>query len=203
MLNKNLNDDTSIIKELIFEEWKPNVFYIDIKDYARTVEDAFINGKEGIYISNGEGVHAYVGDKVFDYDLAKELNVLPVELNYVGGTILGSCKDLSIIIVFPRIMDVDHEFIISNITNIISKYVPNTTYNGNDILVDDKKVSGSMMRQNEVSTIWAAQISFEDYSKYIAKLCYKPPIKKPSYIDSNLITRDDLEHEILNWLRKE
>jgi hypothetical protein len=41
------------------------------------------------------------------------------------------------------------------------------------------------------------------HSEYIEKICQKPAVKKPAYIDNNLLTRDQLEQEILAWLRKE
>lgn len=49
---------------------------------------------------------------------------------------------------------------------------------------------------------WGAQVSFVEYSEYIAKICSKPPVKKPTCIDSNLLTRDKLEEEILTRLQK-
>jgi lipoate-protein ligase A len=131
------------------------------------------------------------------------MQVEVVELGYNGGTIIGSENDLSIIIVFPKGIDVTHEIIISKITEIIGKYVPNTTYDGNDILVDGNKISGSMTRTICNSFVWAAQITFNDYSKYIEKICQKPAIKKPSYINSTVLIRDLLEEEILAWLKKE
>jgi lipoate-protein ligase A len=126
-----------------------------------------------------------------------------IDLNYNGGTIIGSADDLSIIIVFPESIGMTPEIVINKIVEIISNYVPNTTVDGNDILVDGNKVSGSMSRTLCGSFEWAAQISFRDYSDYIAKICNKPPVKKPSFIDGNLLTRDKLEEEILAWLRKE
>lgn len=186
-----------------FNEWIPEVYRVPIEDYARVTENAILTGQYGIYISYGEGLHAYHGSQPIDYELCKNLDVRVVELNYAGGTIIGSADDLSIIMVFPESMGMEHEIIIGKIVEIISKYVPNTTIDGNDILVNGDKVSGSMTRTIMGSFVWAAQISFRDYSEYIAKICNKPPVKKPAYIDSSLLTRDKLEEEILAWLNKE
>lgn len=185
-----------------FEEWIPEVYRIPISEYATVVEDAILTGKYGIYISHGEGVHAYHGNQPIDYELCENLGVRVVELGYNGGTILGSADDLSIIIVAPAEMGLNHELIINKYLEIISKYVPNTTINGNDILVDGNKVCGSMERTIGVVYEWAAQVSFADYSEYVAQICNKPPIKKPAHIDNNLLTRDKLEEEILAWLQK-
>lgn len=186
-----------------FEDWKPEVYRIPIEGYAEVVEYAFLTCQYGIYISYGEGVHAYHGNQPIDYDLCRELDVCVVELGYNGGTILGSAEDLSIIIIAPVETGLNHETIINKYYEIISKYIPNTTVDGNDILIDGNKVCGSMNRTlNDVVYEWAAQVSFADYSEYIAQICNKPPVKKPSYIDSSLLTRDKLEEEILAWLQK-
>lgn len=185
---------------LKFNEWVPTIYRVPIEDYAKVTENAILTGQYGIYISYGEGIHAYHGSQPIDYALCEELGVRVVELNYAGGTIIGSADDLSIIMVFPESMGMEHEVIIGKIVEIISKYVPNTTIDRNDILVDGNKVSGSMTRTICGSFVWAAQISFRDYSDYIAKICNKPPVKKPSFIDSKLLTRDTLENEIIDWL---
>ena len=186
-----------------FNEWIPTVYRIPIEEYANIVEDAVLTAQHGIYISYGEGLHAYHGSQPIDRKLCENLGVRVVDLNYNGGTIIGSADDLSIIMVFPESIGMTHEMIIGKIVEIISKYVPNTTIDGNDILVNGNKVSGSMNRTLCGSFEWAAQISFKDYSEYIEKICDKPQIKKPSYIDNDLLTRDQLEAEILAWLRKE
>ena len=183
-----------------FEDWNPEVYRVPIEEYAEVTENAILTGKHGIYISYGEGIHAYHGNQPIDYDLCKELDVRVVDLHYTGGTILGSAKDLSIIMVFPESMGMTHEVIIGKIAEIIGKYVPNTTIDGNDILVNDEKVSGSMVRILMGSFVWAAQISFADYSEYIEKICNKPPVKKPSFINSSLLTKAKLEDEIISWL---
>ena len=190
-------------KKLFIATWVPEVYRVDISEYAAVTEDAIINGKYGIYISQGEGVHAYHGNQPIDYELCESLGVRVVELGYEGGTILGSAADLSIIIVAPVDIGYKHEMIISKYLEIISKYVPGTTVDGNDVLVNGDKVCGSMNRTVGNSYVWAAQVSFADYSEYISQICSKQSGKQPSYIDSKLLTRDTLEAEILSWLRKE
>lgn len=189
-------------REFLFKEWVPEVYYVDITDYAEVTENAIKNGDYGIYISVGKGIHAYHGNVEIDYELCKELGVQVVELNYEGGTIIGSAKDLSIIVVFPAIMSMEHSIIINKFKEILDKYIEGISINGNDILLNGNKVSGSMTRQVGNSFVWAAQVSFADYSEYIEKICNKPAIKTPAYIDSSLITRNELEKEICLWLRK-
>ena len=181
--------------------WIPEVYRVPIKDYAKITENAIKTGQYGIYISYGNGIHAYHGNQPIDYRICRKLGVRVVELGYDGGTILGSADDLSIIIVAPIEAGLNHELIINKYCEIISKYIPNVTIDRNDILVDGNKVCGSMERTIGIVYEWAAQVSFADYSEYISQICNKPPIKTPAYIDSNLLTRDQLEKEIVNWLQ--
>ncbi len=185
----------------LFSQWKPQVYRIPIEDFASTVEKAVTNDEYGIYIPCGKGIHAYHGTDNIDYDLCENLGVRVIELNYAGGTIIGSADDLSIEIVFPKIMSMCHPVMINKLCELIGKYVPNTTHIGNDILVNGEKVSGSMTRDVGNSFIWAAQVTFGNYSEYIEKICQKPAIKKPAYIDSSLLTRDTLENELITWLQ--
>lgn len=184
-----------------FKTYKPEVYKVPITEYAKVVEDAMIYSKYGIYISYGDVIHAYHGNGEIDYNLCEELGIEVVELGYNGGTIIGSEKDLSIIIIFPKDLGLTHEIIINKIVKILSKYLDNVTVDGNDILINGDKVSGSMMRHLFKSSVWAAQISFNDYSEFIEKICNKPAVKKPSYIDNNLLNRDVLESEIVTWLQ--
>lgn len=198
---QNLTDYFNNKREYLFNNWKPEVYYVDITEYAKVTEEAIQSGKDGIYISNGDGIHAYHGDLPIDYDLCEELGVRVVELNYGGGTIIGSSNDFSIIIVFPVIMSMCRNFVISKFEEIISKYIPNVSIDNNDILVNGEKVAGSMTRETDKSFVWATQVSFQDYSEYIEKICQKKQVKKPAFINNTLLSRDNLEKEVLSWLQ--
>lgn len=189
-------------REHLFAKWIPEVYYIDIGEFAQVTEDAIKNGRYGIYIPTEDGVHAYHGTDDIDYALCESLGVRVVELNYAGGTIIGSADDLSILVVFPKEIGMNHPTVINKFCETIGKYVPGVSRHGNDILVDGQKVSGSMTRYVGDSFVWAAQVSFADYSEYIQKICQKKSIKKPAYIDPALLTRDKLEEELIGWLQK-
>lgn len=188
-------------KTIKFEDWKPEVYRVPIEKYAEVTENAMITNKYGIYILDADSLYVHHGNSPLDYELCEELGIKVNELKYAGGNIIGSGKDLTVHIIFPKTMGMTHEIIIEKIAKIIGKYVPNTTYDGNDILVDGEKVSGSAIRQICGSWVWMAQISFGEYSEYIKKLCQKPAIKKPAYINNTLLTRDVLKDELVTWLQ--
>lgn len=185
-----------------FNEWIPEVYPIDVRTITTELENAVRNAKYGVYISTTDGLYAFHGSDEIDYALCDELGIQVAELYHNGGTIIGSPADLGIEIVAPRYIGLESAFILNKFYEIISQYVENVSIDGNDILVDGKKVMGSMQRNVGNVYVWAAQVSFGDYSDIIAQVCNKQSVKKPSYIDSDLLTRDELEAEVLAWLCK-
>ncbi len=198
---KTLEDYKIQKRDYLFSQWKPEVFYIPIEEFSETIEEAILHEKYGIYTPFGDTIWAHHGNGDINYDVCKELNVYVTELHYSGGTTLCCNADYPVLIISPSIMELDHEFIASKICEILSKYIPNVTVEGNDILVDGKKISGAMQRRVMQTSVWAAQFSFTDYSDIIEKICLKPAIKKPTFINNNLLTRDVLEKEVLDWLQ--
>ena len=187
----------------MFNDWHPEVYYVDVKTLTTELENAIRNEKFGIYISTSDSLYAFHGSDPIDYELCDNLNVCVAELYHQGGTIIGSSADLGIEIVAPIDLGLDASFMLNKFYEIISKYIDNVTITGNDILVDGKKVMGSMRRNIGKTFIWAAQISFQDYTDIINKICTKQSQKTPSYIDSEYLTRDVLEMEVLKWLQKQ
>lgn len=189
-------------REHIFNEWKPEVHYIDANFLSNDMENAIADKQYGIYILAPENLYAFHGSDEIDYDLCKTLGVNVIEMHYNGGTIIGSREDLGILLVIPNNIDLSGNRIINKFLDIIKTRIPNAEIDGNDILVNGEKVTGSMQRRVDGVFVWAAQISFGEYDDIITKVCNKKPLKKPSRIDKTLLGRDTLEKEVLRWLRK-
>lgn len=189
-------------REYLFNQWIPEVIYIDVSTLTTELEKAVREEKYGIYISISDGLYAFHGSSDIDYEFCKNLGVCVAELYHQGGTIIGSSLDLGIEIVAPSYIGLDSNYVMNKFYEIISKYVDNATIAGNDILVNGEKVMGSMCRHVGNTFVWAAQVSFGDYTDVISKICNKNSVKKPSHIDSNILTRDMLEQEVLSWLQK-
>lgn len=185
-----------------FANWRPKVYYISVDTFARDVEMAVENAAYGIYIPVADGLYAYHGTDEIDRDLCKQMGVRVIDLNYQGGTIVGSAEDFSIEILYPTTAGITGKDIISKIAEIIGRHMDGVTINGNDLLVNGEKVMGSMERHGKNVNVWAAQISFGEYDEAIEKICNKKSAKKPSRIKRNLLSRDKLEQEVLKWLRK-
>ena len=189
-------------RDYLFNQWIPDVIYIDVKTLTTELEKAVREEKYGIYISVSDGLYAFHGTDTIDYDLCDKLGICVAELYHQGGTIIGSNADLGIEIVAPIDLGLDNGYILNKFYNIISKFVDNVNIDGNDILVNGEKVMGSMRRNVGKSFVWAAQISFNDYSNIITQVCNKQSTKKPSYIDNSKLSRNQLEKEVLAWLQK-
>lgn len=189
-------------KKHLWDEWKPEVRRTDISIVSQVVEEAIKNEDYGVYIPTVSGVYAFHGENGIDKELCENLKVRPVNMGYRGGIIIGSEEDFAIEILMPAHLNVRSNEIIAKFAEIIGKYIPDVTIDGNDILVASEKIMGSMERHIGNVYVWAAQISFGDYEEYISKICKKPSVKKPSRIDRGLLSKDKLEKEVLKWLRK-
>ena len=190
-------------REYLFSQWIPEIIYINVKTLTTELEKAIKEEKYGIYISTSDTLYAFHGTDDIDYILCDELGVEVAELYHQGGTIIGSNEDLGIEIVAPIDIGLDSNYILSKLYEIISNYVDDVIMSGNDILVGGKKVLGSMRRTVGDVFVWAAQVSFKDYSEIISQVCNKKSTKEPGYIDSKLLSRDKLEEEVIKWLRKQ
>lgn len=182
--------------------WNPEIreiFAEDIKDYS-------ITGKEGLYFikHSNNRLYVYRGKEEIDRDYC-ELNRMTVyDLDYNGGPLIGSIKDLSFGFILPTTFNETsiNEVILTRLALILKKRGLNASVNRNDILVDNKKVGGSFMKKIGNRYILCIQISFRDYMSHIHKLCTKEMKKIPSYLPSKIISRDELQSEIIKVFTK-
>ena len=186
----------------LFSQWKPEVYPIAIEDLTVGLEDAIKNEKYGIYISVAKGLYAFHGGDEINYKQCEEDGIYVAELYHRGGTIIGSEKDFGIEIVAPRNLELKTKDFLDKFCEIISRYEDNVVIAGNDILVDGKKVLGSMRRNVGNAFIWAAQCSFDEYDNIIEKVCHKKSQKHPGSLKDSQLTRNMLEEEIVKWLQK-
>lgn len=199
----DLSEYSNDKRDYLFSQWIPEVYPIDVRDITTELESAVRNQKYGVYISTTDSLYAFHGSDEIDYDLCENLGVYVAELYHQGGTIIGSEKDLGIEIVAPNDIGLDANFILSKFYEIISKHVSgDVVVDNNDILIDGKKVMGSMRRSIGNVFVWAAQVSFGDYGNIISQICTKQSVKEPSYVDSSMLSREVLESEVLAWLQK-
>lgn len=200
---QNLNEYFYDKKEYLLSQWNLPVHYIEIAEIASLTSEAIKNNDYSIFIPYGEGIYAYHGSDKIDLNKCEELNVQIIDLNYQGGTIIGSEKDFSIMALIPLSIGINSQDILNAIKNILDKYLTNIEIQGNDILYQNKKILGSMSRHVNECFVWACQVSFEDYSDIIEKICNKKSLKQPSFIPQDLLTKNQFEKEVLSWFLKQ
>jgi lipoate-protein ligase A len=177
--------------------WHPDIYALDANDVAENVAEAIKNEKDCIFMCKGEGIHAFHGNDEINLELCEQLGVKVVELNYRGGTIIGSKEDLSMLIIFPKEIGMREQDVTSKFLEAIG---PEASYDDNDIMLNGKKIAGITWREFKNISVYTIQVSFKDYTEYINQICKKEAKKIPGYIDSEIITRDELENSIISWL---
>jgi hypothetical protein len=190
-------------REYLFNEWRPEIYPIDVRAITTDLEDAVRNEKYGVYISTAEGLYAFHGSDDIDYELCDELGIAVAEVYHMGGTIIGGVDDFGIEIVAPLELGLQPSQLLSKFYDIISRYETDVELVGNDILVNGEKVLGSMHRLVGNVFVWAAQVSFEEHDEVIKKICNKKSKKKPGRIKHATLNKKTLEREVLRWLRKQ
>ena len=130
-----------------------------------------------------------------------EANNIPVYPLYTrGGAIVSTEGDFSIGICYPEINAIDVQFILGKLKEIFSETMSNVEVSGNDILLDGKKICGSIMyRQNEMKC-FACHFSFKDNSELIKQICgVSSSVKIPTTIDG--LPVDMFKKAVREWLR--
>ena len=186
------------------QEWNPEVrevFAEDIMEYAQT-------GKEGLYFikHNNNRLYVYKGNTKVDIDYCDLNNMTIYDLQYGGGPLIGSDRDLSFGFILPSEFN-NYLFgfkILDKISKILKSKGLDAKVSGNDILVNGRKVCGTFSKKIGNRYIWCAQISFRSYANHILKLCPKSfkSTKIPSYIPSEIISKDELKECIIKEFTK-
>lgn len=146
------------------------------------------------------GIVAIVGREFNDSERFIESNVYPVVFNYMRGCIITGIDDLNFCLSIPKRLWFNlGEYILNKLKNFISLKNENVVIDGNDILVNNKKVVGLAVIDNEYMNCIICHISLTNYIDLIYKLCPPHNGKEPGFI--NNITKKEFEEEIQSWLR--
>lgn len=153
-----------------------------------------------VFIPTAECQFAWVGvrDEI-DMSLFEQYGVRPYNMRYIGGTIISGPEDFSIAIITPSVYGLTCNYYTERIGEFLSKYFDNVEVTGNDILIDGKKIAGAVSREVNDVFLFATQISFKDRTEVINVLCPPHGDKTPGCIDSSVLSRDELQAEILSW----
>ena len=138
--------------------------------------------------------------KPYNADFCEANNIPVYPLHTRGGAIVSAEGNFSIGICFPETVGADVYFILSKLKGIFSKYMDGVAVNGNDLLVDGKKICGSIMYHKNGMKCFACHFSFVDSAELIENICnISGSIKEPTAI-SNL-TVPVFKEELRQWLK--
>lgn len=147
--------------------------------------------------------YAFVPMSYTDYDVLEQCGYTPVKLGYENsnGPVLSASGDLRIYLILKKNKDVQisyHYFLIK-LMDYLDNYFDDISISNNDILIDGKKVIGGAAIEHSGMQIFVFQINFINKENEISKICNLKK-KRPGYIDSNIVTAEQIKDEFLSWL---
>ena len=155
----------------------------------------------GILFVDTDSLFIFNGNSEYNEEYCNK-NSIPVYPIYTnGGTIVSQAGDFSLGVCCPNNIKIDATFILNCIKDILQKYTNKViTIEGNDLLVDGKKVSGSAVYDKDEMFMFVAHFSFNDSINLINNICKPNKIGKTvGYID--FIDREIFKKEVKSWLQ--
>lgn len=221
----DLQDNTANIYEYLAEAG-----YDDIEEYRNDAREYYLKSQnmilERVYITTESldewvklamsnkklfrssdiedpslGTVAIVGLSFTEFDKFNSKGVYPVVFNYMRGCIITGINDLNFCLCLPNKSWLNlSDIILEKLAKFISKKYDNVIIDKNDILVNNKKVVGLAIINNNKMSCIICHISLTDYTDLINELCPPHNGKIPGYIDN--ITKKEFEEEIQSWLQQ-
>lgn len=177
---------------------------VHMKDLATTLYTAVQNqfyGIINIYTDSTCVCHGNNEEKQLNEQYCAEHNIPIYPYNSFGGNIVATKEDYGIAFFIPAYIDISTKLVLDNISAILSQYFNNVNIEGNDILIDDKKVVGSGSFGNDDIVCILFYFSMSDKGNLIFNICGEPITNKtPGYIDADILSREQLIAEVSSWL---
>jgi len=147
--------------------------------------------------------YAFVPMSYTNYTPLEEYGYTPVKLGYENsnGPILSSDGDLRIYFILRKhdYIEITYHYFLIKIKEYLENYFDDVEINNNDLLINKKKVIGGAMIEYNGMNIVVFQINFIDKASDVMDIC-GITTKVPGYIDSSIVTAEQLKNEFLSWL---
>lgn len=177
---------------------------VHMKDLVLALRNAVQRKEYGIiniYTDSTCVCHGNNETKQLNEEYCKKNDIPIYPYNSFGGNIVATKEDYGIAFFLPPSVDVSLQLVLENIISILEKYFSNVRIEGNDILLNDKKIIGSGSFGNEDIFCILIYFSMSDKGDLISNICGEPVSNKtPGYIDSNILSREQLIAEVSSWL---
>lgn len=136
----------------------------------------------------------------FNESFCEDCGIPVYPLHTGGGTIVSTKGDLNIGICVAQSVGIDAKFVLSGFAEIFRKHTDKTVeVDGNDLLVDGKKVLGSATYNSNGMFVFITPVSMSEKTELIADICLKHSEKQPAHID--FMDNDTLRREVAEWLK--
>ena len=164
--------------------------------YLKSNKPAFL------YTINCGVNYAFVPNRIYDYEIIEKYGYTPVKLGYdsSNGPILSSDGDLRIYLLYPVSINLFYEYFSNKIVSFLSNHFENVRLDNNDIMLDNKKIIGGASTIVNNMRIVVFQVNFVDKLSDIQAICGITN-KVPGYIDSSIVSAEDVKNEFLSWLK--
>ena len=162
----------------------------------------FMKQKTFVIFANSDTPFVFLGENTdIDSCYCNENNITIVPINTTGGAIVSLAGDFSFALCCPSSIVDNTKYILDKSKDILQKYTDKTVVvDGNDILVNGKKVCGTAHYNINDYFIFVGYFSFNDKADLISNICKTTKIGKDvGYID--FISRDKLRQEVAEWLQ--
>ena len=137
-------------------------------------------------------------NKDFNEEYCIENNIPVYPIYAKGGSIVSMKGDFSFGVCLPKkFVGIRIDFVMRKVKEILSKHTDNVEMNGNDIMIDGKKLLGSTQYEMNDMFMWVGHFSFTDSTELIKNLC-PVGVKEPSFI--SCLSREQFKQEVLEWL---
>lgn len=173
--------------------------YIDLKLAKEFLENKI---PAFLWTINCPTTYAFIPSDFTDLELLSEYNLEPVKIGYSskdGGVVISSDGDLRIFLIYPGNLEIKLEHFLTFFKECLSEHFSDVILDGNDILVDKKKVLGSVLIPSGKMGIFVAQVSFSDKREIIEKICGKA-VKVPGFVNPKILSPYALKDKFSSWL---
>ena len=184
--------------------FKTQTFVIEEEPY---IDLAFTEKyyKDGIpaflYTINCHEDYAFIPNDFENIEILEEHNLVPLKIGYDArnGVIISSSGDLRIYLIYDGNIEVPYDIFMKFLKDVLDEYYDNVVVDNNDILINNKKVIGSVAFQYAGMNTIVFQCTFNDRVELIREICGTTP-KVPGFIDKNIISPEILKDRFVEWL---
>ena len=147
--------------------------------------------------------YAFIPNDFENTEILEENGLVPLKIGYDArnGVIISSDGDLRIYLIYGGDIEVPCTVFLDFLKETLEDYFDNVVVDGNDILIDNKKVIGSVEFQYAGMNTVVFQCTFNDRVELIREICGVTQ-KTPGFIDPDIISPETLKDKFVEWLNQ-